>query len=184
MAKHDDLREDIAAAASKLASTLGSGRELKKLESHLWDGERVELVLSGAYGNATGLLTLTDRRLLFTKDGVMSSTNEDFPIEKISSIQWKSGMMLGSVTVYVSNNKAEIKNVDKTLGKLLVDTVRDRIQASPSAPAAVPAPMPTPVSSGGDDVMDQLRKVKELHDAGILTDAEFEAKKTELLGRI
>lgn len=180
MAKHDDLREDIAAAASKLASTLGSGRELKKLESHLWDGERVELVLSGAYGNATGLLTLTDRRLLFTKDGVMSSTNEDFPIEKISSIQWKSGMMLGSVTVYVSNNKAEIKNVDKALGKLLVDTVRDRIQGSaPTSPPAAPA---TP--SPGDDVMDQLRKVKELHEAGILTDAEFEAKKTELLGRI
>ncbi|WP_454043816.1 PH domain-containing protein [Cellulosimicrobium sp. Marseille-Q8652] len=181
MAKHDDLRDDIAAAASKLASTVGSGRELKKLESHLWDGERVELLLSGTYGNATGLLTLTDRRLLFTKDGIMSSTNEDFPIEKISSIQWKSGVMLGSVTVYVSNNKAEIKNVDKTFGKLLVDTVRDRIQGGA---ATVPPSAPTTPSTGGDDVMDQLRKVKELHEAGILTDAEFEAKKTELLGRI
>jgi hypothetical protein len=29
--------------------------------------------------------------------------------------------------------------------------------------------------------MDQLRKLAELRDAGVVTEAEFEAKKTELL---
>jgi large subunit ribosomal protein L7/L12 len=35
-----------------------------------------------------------------------------------------------------------------------------------------------------DDPLDQLRKLGELRDAGVLTDEEFEAKKAELLGRI
>nr|WP_284501114.1 SHOCT domain-containing protein [Bowdeniella massiliensis] len=32
--------------------------------------------------------------------------------------------------------------------------------------------------------MDQLRKLGELRDAGVLTEAEFEAKKADLLGRL
>jgi hypothetical protein len=32
--------------------------------------------------------------------------------------------------------------------------------------------------------IEQIRKLGELRDAGVLTEAEFEAKKTDLLGRI
>ncbi len=46
-------------------------------------------------------------------------------------------------------------------------------------PEAVAAPT-APVS----DVAAQLRQLAELRDAGILTDDEFAAKKTELLARM
>ena len=35
-----------------------------------------------------------------------------------------------------------------------------------------------------EDAVGQIRKLGELHDAGIFTDAEFEAKKAELLSRM
>lgn len=35
-----------------------------------------------------------------------------------------------------------------------------------------------------DTIMDQIRKLSELHDEGILTDEEFTAKKQELLSRL
>jgi uncharacterized membrane protein YeaQ/YmgE (transglycosylase-associated protein family) len=38
--------------------------------------------------------------------------------------------------------------------------------------------------SQGDSVTDQLRKLAELRDAGVLTDEEFETKKQELLARM
>jgi hypothetical protein len=41
-----------------------------------------------------------------------------------------------------------------------------------------------PIQPQAVDVTDQLRKLGELHAAGILTDAEFSAKKTELLDRL
>jgi hypothetical protein len=44
-----------------------------------------------------------------------------------------------------------------------------------SAPAAVSAPA---------DVTDQLHKLGELRDSGVLTEEEFETKKTELLKRL
>lgn len=51
----------------------------------------------------------------------------------------------------------------------------------PAAPAPAPAPAPAAAPSM-DDTIEQLRKLGGLRDAGILTDAEFEAQKARLLG--
>jgi hypothetical protein len=172
----EDLRPDIAAAAAALSSTLGSKREIRKLAGHLWEGERVEQLTTGTYGKGTGILARTDRRLLFLQDGWTSATSEDFPFTKISSVQWESGLVMGTVTIFASGNKAEIKNVPKQYGKGLVDSVRAIISAP--APAA---PQPAP-SAGGGDVLEQLQKLGALRDAGIVTEEEFAAQKARLLG--
>jgi len=46
--------------------------------------------------------------------------------------------------------------------------------APPPSPAAAPA--------GGSSVIDQLKELAALKDAGVLTEAEFNAQKTKLLG--
>lgn len=74
--------------------------------------------------------------------------------------------MLTGVTVMGQAKKAtEFADRLRTLG------IRDKFQGA--APAA-----------GGTDVADQLRKLGELRDAGVLTAEEFDAKKTELLARM
>ncbi|MEG3181865.1 SHOCT domain-containing protein [Sphingomonas sp. LT1P40] len=45
-------------------------------------------------------------------------------------------------------------------------------------------PKPSSASPAADSIPDQLRKLGELRDIGVLTDAEFQAKKTELLARL
>ena len=113
---NSELRTDIEAAKQKMRTKVGSGREIKKLTSYLWDNETVNLMAGGTYGAGTGLVVLTDRRLLFLKEGVLSRTTEDFPMEKISSVQWSSGMLNGTLTVFASGNKAEIKAMNKNDG--------------------------------------------------------------------
>lgn len=161
-----------------MVSKVGAKREIKRLADHLWEGECVERLASGTYGGGMGLLALTDRRLLFLKDGIMSQTSEDFPFEKISSIQWSSGMMLGKIQVFVSGNKAEIESLGKDEGKQIVDAVRARISHG-SAPVAAPNPAPV---GGGSDVAAQIQQLAALRDQGILTEDEFTAKKRQLLG--
>ena len=109
-------------------SKLGAGKEIKRLVGHLWEDEHVERMTKGAYGSATGLIVLTDRRLIFVKEGMTKKT-EDFPLDKVSSVQWSSGLMLGTITIFASGNKAEIKNVAKEEGKGMVDHVRQRLSA-------------------------------------------------------
>ena len=43
-------------------------------------------------------------------------------------------------------------------------------------------PPPAPAAPAQDDVYEQLRKLGELKDKGILTEQEFAAKKSQLLG--
>ncbi len=179
MTKDEDLREDIAAAKTRMRGKLGGGREIKKLVEHLWEGERVERMAIGTYGKGNGLVTLTDRRLMFTLDGIMSSTSEDFPIDKVSSVQWSSGFAMGTITVFASGNKAEIKNVNKDDGKEMVDAVRARLTAPKAA-----APAPAAPATAAPDVMGQLEQLGKLRDAGVLTEDEFNAKKTQLLSRL
>jgi Bacterial PH domain/Short C-terminal domain len=175
--KDTNLRPDIAAAKERMRVKFGAGREIKRLIEHLWEGETVDKMTTGTYGKGTGLVVLTDRRLLLVQDGVMSKTTEDFPMDKVSSVQWTSGMMLGSIVIFASGNKSEIKNVNKDDGKEMVDKIRHRI-SSPT-----PSADPTGAAVAADPI-EQLRRLGELRDAGVVTPEEFEAKKAELLGRL
>ena len=51
-------------------------------------------------------------------------------------------------------------------------------------PAAEPPPPPAAAPAAGttDDLITQLQKLGELHQAGILTDEEFAAQKAKILG--
>jgi Bacterial PH domain/Short C-terminal domain len=197
MAK-DELRPDIAAAVAQMPTKLGSGREIKRLESVLWDGEAVDMIVSGQYGGGTGLLVLTDRRLLFYKEGITSGKNVDFPLDKVSSVEFGKGMLLGKIVIFASGNKVEIGNVDKNHGRLLAEHVRNRIHgqagsATPAAPAVPASPSFAPpstegaVASGAETLrayVDQIERLGQLRDAGVLTEDEFQTKKAQILERM
>ena len=52
---------------------------------------------------------------------------------------------------------------------------------APSAESGTPAPAETPESVPAEDRYDDLMKLKELLDAGVLTQAEFDAEKQKVL---
>jgi hypothetical protein len=181
----EGLRPDIQAAKDKMQPRLGAGREMKRLTNHLWEGESVHLMAAGRYGGGTGLVVLTERRLLFVMDGMTRQTIEDFPLDKVSSVQWSSGMVLGTLTIFASGNKADIDQMNKKDGKQIADTVRARLTGSTPAPyPPAPAVQSASPTVNNPDVYEQLRKLGELRDLGVVTPEEFEQKKRELLSRI
>ena len=56
--------------------------------------------------------------------------------------------------------------------------------APSAAPQAAANPAPTRSAADSSSVMEQIKKLAELHAAGILTDPEFTSKKAELLSRL
>lgn len=178
-----DLRADIRAAKKQMRVKFGGRRELRKLPSHMWEGEKVVRLTTGTYGKGQGLLVLTNRRLLFMFEGLLSKSSEDFPLDKISSVSAKSGVIMGTITIFASGNRAEIGLVQKHDCKDIVDYVRAHISAEKVAPPRAAAPA-AHAPSPQVDVMAQLRQLGELTEAGILTQDEFDAKKVELLRRL
>ncbi len=127
-----------------MTARFGGGREFKHLAGQLWDGETVTATCIGEYGKGMGLIVLTNRRLLTMFKGLIESSTEDFPLDKISSVQWNQGMAQGTLTVYASNNKVEIPKIVNKDGKALSDALRAATASQPAPTAPVePAPPPT-----------------------------------------
>ncbi|MEU5707889.1 PH domain-containing protein [Streptomyces flaveolus] len=172
-----NVRPDIDAAAERLSSAFGAKREIQKLPEVLWEGETVEMLATGLYGKGNGLLAMTNQRLVFYFNGMLSQQVEDFPYNKISSVQWSGGVLMGTLTVFTSGNKAEIKQVPKVQGKALADLLRQRISQG-LAPAAAPA---APTAAPAQDVATRLATLDQLRAAGAITDAEYQDRRTKIL---
>jgi pSer/pThr/pTyr-binding forkhead associated (FHA) protein len=58
--------------------------------------------------------------------------------------------------------------------------------ARPAPPAAKPAPAPAAAAgtTGGEDPMARMRKLKVLHDEGLITDEEFQTKRAQILSEM
>lgn len=149
-------------------------REIKELPAILWQDEVVERIVQGLYNNGNGLLVGTNKRLIFVDKGVFKLRVEDFPYDKLTSIQYETGLMFGEITIFASGNKAVIKNIEKKQVRNFAEGVRARISSggndkSEAAPAS-------------DDSIVQLERLAQLKAAGILTEEEFAAKKRQILG--
>jgi Short C-terminal domain/Bacterial PH domain len=167
-----EMPSDIAAARDRLKVKIGGGREIKRLDSYLYADERVEQLAVGRYGFGNGLAVLTDRRILFVIDSVMTKHSEDFPFSSVSSVSWQSGVVNGTIIISAAGVRSEIKRVNKDDGKRFVDNARAYLSGAAHA------------SPAGSEVMGQIQQLGALHEAGVLTDEEFANKKAELLGRI
>ncbi|MEU6982498.1 PH domain-containing protein [Streptomyces sp. NPDC046324] len=143
--------------------------------------EAVDMLAGGNYSNGAGLLALTNLRLIFFKHGFMSQKLEDFPLGNISSVQWSAGLLMGTLSVFASGNKADIKQVAKPHGEALSSRLRMLI-ATAKAPEASPAPVPA--QAGAPDVASRLATLDQLRAAGAITDEEYRDRRAAILASI
>jgi hypothetical protein len=164
-------------------------KNLQHLEAHLEAGEKVQAYVEGAHetkimGSESirkGILAATDRRMLFFAKKVGGYDLESFPYGNISSLeQGKELMKGGTLKFFASGNTVTMKWINtrkNNLGEFmtLVQSRMNEAKSSPSPPSADP---------GGMDIADQIKKLADLRDAGVLSEDEFSVKKTELLKRL
>ncbi len=156
-------------------SHLLARKEIKELPAILWEDEHVNHMLQGTYNNGVGALFATNKRLIFVDKGLIFGLKvEDFPYDKVTSIQYETGMLLGSLTIFASGNRADIKNCDKKLVRSFGEYVRARTGAAPEAKSAS-----VPPAQGS--VLDQLERLGKLKADGVLTETEFQQQKSRLL---
>jgi hypothetical protein len=81
-------------------STFWAKREVKQLPKILWENEVVEDLAQGVYTKGQGLLVATNKRLIFIYKGILFGiTVEDFSYDKISSIQYHTGLFFGEIVI-------------------------------------------------------------------------------------
>lgn len=164
-------------------------KEIKELPSILWEDELPETLVQGNYNNSIGVLFATNKRLLFVDKGMLGGLKvEDFPYDKITSIQYETGILMGRLTIFASGNRAEITQCDKKLVRAFGEFVRARTSGSleSKAPTKQASSMPanSATSDNTNDVLTQLERLAKLRDQGILSGHELEEQKAKLLARL
>ncbi|HEC32790.1 MAG TPA: hypothetical protein ENI63_00840 [Candidatus Kaiserbacteria bacterium] len=174
MATLDEIKKQIKNLG--IGSKLLGIKEIKALPDILWEDEKLEKIVQGFYENGNGILIATNKRLVFVDKGMIYGIKvEDFPYDKISSIQYQTGILGGKITIFASGNKAEIKRVAKAQAKNFGDYVRARISKTQDH-------LSNTSQHAEDDMTIQLEKLALLKQKGILTEEEFNAKKKLILG--
>lgn len=157
-------------------------KEIKELPNILWHDERVDNIIQGTYNNGNGILVATNKRLVFVDKGLLFGLKvEDFPFDKISSIQYETGIIFGKLTIFTSGNKAVIDNVLKKKVRVFGDSVRARISSHKDTPSTQATPTQPTNNTNKLDVVEQLERLAKLKETGILTEEEFLAQKKKIL---
>ena len=174
----------VGDVATEEADVAKLDKLLTQAREHLDEGEDVVSAVQGTYetkiaGNDTvrkGAFIATDRRLVFYAKKLTGYDLESYPYDHISSIETGKGMMGHQITFFASGNKVHMKWIDaKQDVPGFISTVRARMKGGAGDGAAA-------VASSEPDVSDQIRKLAQLRDEGLVTDEEFQAKKAQLLG--
>lgn len=144
-----------------------------------------------------GQLSVFDDRIVISRSGAVGFLVHGFKgdkqilIRQISSVQFKrSGMMNGYIQfAFVGGREAKgslweatqdentvVFNVWQQDEFLKAKELIEQLMSQPPAQTTIPAPI--------EDIPKKLQQLAQLRDAGIVSEEEYQAKKTELLARM
>ncbi len=144
-------------------------------QKHLEPEETILLVLNGTTEKGVlgrqhpALYIATDRRVILYISKLFGDKLQIFPYANISSIEFQDTFLYGhNILLFVGKKKYTMKFVQEN-AEQFVQIVQQKIGKSVDSVNPV------------IDIPDQIRKISELRDKGILTEEEFTSKKQELL---
>ena len=142
-----------------------------------------ETTILGSKTTRAGVLIATDRRVVFYAKKLTGFEMESFPYRNISSFEQGKNLMGHTITFYAAGNRVDMKWILEGADLSVLTHHVKAAMTDASAPVATTA-SPRPAASSPEAVLAQLKQLGELRDAGVVTHAEFESKKAEMLARL
>jgi hypothetical protein len=153
------------------ASHLKTGEAIKAFD----DGYIGEAMGSGSKRQYNGSLIVTNERVAFYRKGLLGEVLETIPLKSITSIERKSLLGHRTIGIHTSHDALVFKTFNKDGETTLIDAIEDGRHSS-NANNVTQAKQESP--------LEQLKRLGELKEAGVITDEEFSSKKAELLEKI
>jgi len=130
-----------------------------------------EAKILGADSVRNGVMLATNKRLFFYAKKLTGYETESFPYSNISSFEASKGMMGHSMSFFASGNEVKIKWVNDGDIDGFINHLRDNIGKKESAAT----------TENNTSVADELKKLADLRDSGVLTEEEFQEQKSKIL---
>lgn len=121
---------------------------------------------------------ITDKRVVVKIPQWLGSDERSVPYQNITSVDLDTGFVTKRLSLQTPGQTYHIEahEPDKSEVRDAVKFIREKITSSQKDQVVVQDNDPDPT--------EQLKNLKELHDQGVLSDEEFETKKSDLLDKI
>ena len=159
-------------------------------ERHLKQGEQIlhteycyigKMMGSGDDQQHNGAAIVTNQRVVFYRKRMLGGDIlQSIPLNAVTSIELKTGALSGAVTLHTSHDELTLRGVGGVANRIqsIVDAQRTATRGHlESAGAATP-------TAPAVDAEAALDKLADLRAKGLITPAEFDAKRAEILARI
>lgn len=159
--------------------TIFMNKEMERLPHILEPEEKIIHAVTGNWkGKKHGLLTATDKRMIFLSYNLFNSFEERFSYENMSPLCCEQGILYGDIIIQ-ADRRVVIKRVNNKNNAAsfcnTVNTLLTRLTVSGNSGNAVP---------DSEDVYRLLESLGNLREKGILTEQEFAEQKKKLLDQL
>jgi hypothetical protein len=174
-------KEELKKHYDEIAKKIGDDqfftkKELNYLPEILSEGEEVLAFTSGLMDGNTWLITLTNKRIIFLDKGMIYGLKQTIiPLDRINSVSGKTGILFGEIFIEDGAKERHIKNVWKKTVKPFTNLVMETIEQYKNQKNTNHS------SSKQDDPYEQLEKLANLKEKGIITEEEFNKAKQKIL---
>ena len=131
--------------------TFGTKKEIAHLPEILHDDEKILALTSGFLNGNTWLITLTQSRIIFLDKGMLYGLKQvETPLDKINSVEHKTGLIFGEFAIWDGASKMIIKNIQKDQVVPFANTLKNALDEYKRSHMAAGS---TPSQGSGDDVV-------------------------------
>lgn len=162
--------------------------EIQRVAHRLEPGEKVVMVAKqsrfkpGGSKMSPDTIFATDKRMLIRNPSALGMREkvESIPYDKITAFELERGMLSSTLKIKASGYQGDIDAITKEKAEKMSQYIRDAMDKAKKTQAYQQQP------GGGQQlsVADELVKLAKLKEQGILSEAEFQQMKQELLKRL
>lgn len=177
----------------KDVSLFGVKKEIKELPKLLDDDEELIYITSGLLNDNTWLVALTDSRIMFLDKGLIYGLKtKNVDLDMLNSIEFKSGMFLGDLSVWTGGEQIIMKSITNSNGRMLERLTLKQLKIHKRnlyAPS-IPWPVEQPIQPANkvdeekpknelDSLIENINKLAQLKEQGVITEEEFTKMKAK-----
>lgn len=160
--------EQVQADAERLGVKIVSAKKsFAELHKHLKENEEILTIV-----DSLSLIVVTNERFLRIKTNLFSPTDvKDIPLKSITNIEIDAGFLTTKIWIITAGGKTDVILDKKEKANKLKDVINDAISNSDKDLSA----------DKKVNVYEQLEKLANLKEKGVLTEEEFKIQKERLL---
>ena len=134
----------------------------------------------------TSHFVVTNARIIH-RQGLIAKTSMEVPLQRINDVRFHQGILermvgAGDLIIESAGTRGQEVFSDIRHPEDMQRTIYERAQARESPVGGPSAPLPAPAPAASSSTSEELARLADLRDRGVLTEEEFQAQKARVLG--